>query len=182
MVTCLLHEPGRQSMPQTPKCFEDFAVGDVIPLGVATPDREALVAYAKEFDPAPMHLDDDLARNAFQYAGDDARGAVVPLDGLIASNWHVGAMFMRTFYDGLLVGSTSRGAPGMEVLKFPNPVRAGDTIRLTLRVMDIKSSRSRPDMGLVLFETRGLNQRDELVIYVTSWTMFGRREVAHAVV
>jgi acyl dehydratase len=175
-------------MTDSMKCFEDFAIGDVLVLGEKTVAPEEILAYAREFDPSPMHLDDAAARSAFHARNEvtdpDEPPAerLFPLDGLVASNWHVGAMFMRTFFDGLLVASSSRGSPGIESLDWPTPVCAGDTLRFSLKVMDVKTSRSRPDLGLVLFDMVGLNQRGERVMAGRSWTMMGRREASLAVV
>jgi acyl dehydratase len=170
------------------KCFEDFAVGDMIVLGQKTVTAADIAAFAAEFHADPAHLADAGSSSAFQVLREVAEPgappaeALQPIKGPVASGWHVGAMFMRTFYDGLLAQSSSRGSPGIESLDWLHPVQADDTIRFSLEVMDIKASRSRPDMGLVLFDMIGLNQRGETVLSGRSWTMFGRREADHVVV
>jgi len=163
------------------KWFEDFSVGDVLPLGEKTVTADEIIAFARDFDPAPMHLDDLAAGTALHARHEIAEPGLppiellMPLEGLVASPWHVGAMFMRTFYDGLLARSSSRGSPGIETLDWPNPVKPGDILRFSLEVMEIRSSRSRPDMGLVLFDSLGANQVGDPVMLARSWTMFGRR-------
>ncbi len=37
--------------------FEDFTPGQVIELGSRTITREEIIAFAREFDPQPFHLD-----------------------------------------------------------------------------------------------------------------------------
>ncbi|WP_417210516.1 MaoC family dehydratase [Antarctobacter sp.] len=53
---------------------------------------------------------------------------------------------------------------GYDQVKFPNPVFAGDTLYVESEVMSKRESKSRQNVGLVEFETRGYNQRDELVV------------------
>jgi len=166
--------------------FDDFVVGDVLPLGEKTVTAEEIIAFARDYHPAPMHLDDALAKAAFHARHEiDTPGRppielLMPLEGLVASPWHVGAMFMRTFYDGLLVRASSLGSPGIETLDWPNPVKTGDAVRFSLEVMEIRPSRSRPDLGLVLFDSLGANQLGDPVMLARSWTMFGRRPDASA--
>jgi acyl dehydratase len=169
------------------KCFEDFAVGDVLLLGETAVSHDDIVGYARTYDPSPLHLDGVAATQALRVRDEIAdpdeppAEALLPLDGIVASNWHVGAMFMRTFFDSLLANSAGRGSPGIDSLKWPIPVRAGDTIRFTLEIMEVKESRSRPDLGLVLFDMLGVNQLGETVMIGRCWTMFGRREAGPAV-
>jgi len=158
------------------KCFEDFGVGDVIALGETRVTAQDIVAFAAEFDPAPVHLGDTDAGAALRpVAAPDGSEALVRVDGPIASNWHVGSIFMRVLFDGLLAGAQAKGSPGIEAATWPTPVRPGDTLGFSLQVLETKTSRSRPDLGLVLFGFRGVNQRGEPVLVARSWTMFGRR-------
>jgi len=163
-------------MTHSTKCFEDFVIGDIVPLGDKTLSRDEIVAYARDFDPSPAHLDEIAAKCALSVRPGASGQDLVALDGLVASSWHVGAMFMRTFFDALLAGASSRGSPGIETLDWPNPVRPGDMLRFSLEVMETKTSRSRPDMGLVLFDILGVNQLGDPVLVARCWTMFGRRD------
>ena len=83
-------------MPAKKWAFEDFVVGDVIELGSKRAVAEEIVAFASEFDPQPMHLDEEA-------------GAASILGGLSASGWHTCAMFMRLLCDGLLLAFNLRG-------------------------------------------------------------------------
>jgi acyl dehydratase len=53
---------------------------------------------------------------------------------------------------------------GWREVRLPAPVFAGDTIRAETEVLDKRESASRPGQGIVTVRTRGLNQRDEVVI------------------
>lgn len=147
--------------------FEDFSPGAVDLAGAVTPSRDDIVAYARQFDPQPFHLDEEAAKQTF--AG-----------GLIASGWHSCALQMRLITDGFLLESSSMGAPGIEEVRWLKPVRPGDTLRTRRTVLETKASGSRPDRGFVRFRFETFNQRDEAVLAQVNWIMFERRQPAAA--
>jgi acyl dehydratase len=142
--------------------FEDFIVGETLPLGSRHVTRAEIIAFAAEFDPQPFHLDERVT-------GDTMVG------GLIASGWHIGAMFMNLLCSGLLIESTSLGSPGIETLKWRKPVRPGDTLTGASTVVEARTSRSRPDMGIVRFRHEVVNQAGETVMWLDNSILFGRR-------
>ena len=142
--------------------FEDFTAGTTRRHGATTMTREAIVAFATEFDPQPFHLD-------------EAAGKASLLGGLAASGWHTCAVMMRLICDGLLLDATSMGSPGVEELRWSKPVRPGDTLSLVWTVIETRASKSRSDMGLVKFRFELVNQRDEQVLSMSNVVMFGRR-------
>jgi acyl dehydratase len=143
--------------------FEDLRPGDVSTFGGMTVTREAIVEFAREFDPQPFHLDEEAARHTF-------------VGRLIASGWHSCAMQMRMVCDGWLLRSSSMGAPGIEEVKWMKPVLPGDTLSIRQTILDAKTSRSRPGSGLVHFRLEMLNGAGEPVMSQTMWVMFGLRE------
>lgn len=144
--------------------FEDFKVGQVIPLGTRYVTAEEIVEFARQFDPQPFHLD-EIAGERSIYGG------------LIASGWHTCAMVMRMACDTYLLDSSSSGSPGFDELRWLKPVRAGDTIRAEFEVVEILPSRTRPDRGLVVADWRVFNQHDELLMTMRGKGGFGRRPV-----
>jgi acyl dehydratase len=142
--------------------FEDFAAGDVFELGSRTVTKEEIVAFAREYDPQFLHVDEGAAT-----AG--------PFGGLIASGWHTGAIWMRMYVDTLLVDSASMGSPGIEELRWLQPVRPGDTLRGRLTVLETAPSERRPDRGTVRSRGEMLNQRAEVVLAMVARGFFGRR-------
>src|SRR5437870_3196748 len=106
--------------------LEDFEKGSVIELrGRRTVTREEIIAFAREFDPQPFHLDEDAAKRS-------------PFGGLIASGWHTTAMVMRLIVDEFLApDSGSLGSPGADEIRWLKPVRPGDTLRLRVTVADV---------------------------------------------
>ena len=142
--------------------FEDFAPGQDIDLGTRTVTEDEIVAFAREYDPQPFHVD----RAA---AADSIYGSV------IASGWHTCAMMMRMVVDGLLNRSTSMGSPGLDGVRWLAPVRAGDTLNVRYRTVQVKASTSKPDRGVVWSKWVAINQHGETVCTVEGMGMFGRR-------
>jgi acyl dehydratase len=133
--------------------FEDFQVGQIHDLGSKTVDRDELLAFARSYDPQPMHLDEEAAKASL-------------LGGLAASGWHAGAMFMRLLYDGLLAKTRSFGAPGIDKLAWKRPVRPGDTLHAVAEVVATRVSKGRPDLGIVGFRFLVTNALGETVMTV----------------
>jgi acyl dehydratase len=142
--------------------FEDFEPGQRVELGSHTVDEQEIVAFARQWDPQPFHVDPDAARDSV-------------FGGLIASGWHTGAVWMRLYVDSLLGGSDSRGSPGVEELRWLAPVRPGDTLAGRLEVLETTPSASRPDRGTVRIRGELVNQDGVVVLSMTSRGHFRRR-------
>ena len=142
--------------------WEDFIVGSVAEYGPRLVTREEIIAFAAEFDPQPMHMDEDFARTTM-------------LGGLAASGWHTCSIGMRMIADGFILDSASMGAPGVEEVRWLKPVRPGDELTLRRTVLDVRPLRSRPEWGLVRFRFEMLNQAGELMMTQENVNFFGRR-------
>ncbi|MFS2027729.1 MaoC family dehydratase [Massilia sp. CT11-137] len=147
--------------------FEDFEPGQDIDLGTRTVTEDEIVAFAREFDPQPFHLDRGAAAESI-------------FGGVIASGWHTCSMMMRMVVDGLLNRSASMGSPGLDGVRWLAPVRAGDTLNVHYRTTRVKASASKPDRGVVWSTWVALNQHGETVCTVEGMGMFGRRSGAEA--
>ena len=147
--------------------FEDFADGDVAEYGPKIVTREEIIAFAAEFDPQPMHLDEEAARASM-------------LGGLAASGWHSCAMMMRMMCDWFLHDAASWGGPGVDEVKWLKPVRPGDALMLRRTVASTRVSNSRPEIGFVKFDYEFINQARERVMTLTCTLMIARREHAGA--
>ena len=143
--------------------WEDFPVGHVREFGAMPVTREAVLAFATQFDPQPFHLDDAAAEASL-------------FGKLSASGWHTCAMVMRMMCDEYLLESSSLGSPGIDSLRWTQPVYPGDTLSLRLTTLEARPMASRPSVGLVLSKWEVLNQRREVVLTMQGWGMFGRRE------
>ena len=89
-------------------------------------------------------------------------------------------MMMRLMCDGYMLRSASRGSPGVDEVRYLAPVRPGDTLRVRVTVLDTRRSASRPEMGIVSARHELLNQRDEVVLIMTSKVMMGCRDTGAA--
>jgi acyl dehydratase len=147
--------------------FEDFEPGQDIDLGTRTVTEEEIVAFAREFDPQPFHVDHDAA-------------AASIFGGVIASGWHTCSMMMRMVVDGLMNRAAGMGSPGLEGVRWLAPVRAGDTLNVHYRTTQVKASTSKPDRGVVWSQWVAINQHGETVCTVEGMGMFGRRPGAEA--
>jgi acyl dehydratase len=142
--------------------FEDLEPGQVVELGEHTVSEEEIVAFARQWDPQPFHLDPEAAKASV-------------FGGLIASGWHTGAMWMRLYVDSLLDGAASMGSPGIEELRWLAPVRPGDTLSGRLTVLEATPSERHPGRGTVRIRGEMVNQDGVAVMSMVSRGHFGRR-------
>jgi acyl dehydratase len=143
--------------------FEDFEPGTVFDLGARTLAKEDIVAFAREYDPQPFHVDEEAAKES-------------AFGGLIASGWHTGSVFMRLYADALLSRAAAMGSPGVEELRWLKPVRPGDTLTARLTVLDTIPSARNPKRGTVHLFAEVDNQRGETVMTMKARGLFARRE------
>src|SRR5467141_951325 len=116
--------------------LEDLSVHQRFTSGLYHMEEDRMKAFAAEFDPQPFHLDEAAAQRTIFH-------------GLAASGWHTAAVTMR-----LLVGSELRPAggivgAGLDELSWPHPVRPGDELHLESEVLEVRPSKSRPDLGSI---------------------------------
>ena len=100
-----------------------------------------------------------------------------PFGGLIASGWHTGAMMMRLLADHFLSPVSSLGSPGIDELRWPAPVRPGDTLRLHVTILENRRSRSKTDRGIVRTRVELINQRDEPVLTLLAVNLVRTRPI-----
>jgi acyl dehydratase len=145
------------------KYWEDFAIGERGELGRHTFTEEEIVAFGRQFDPQPFHIDAVKAQaSAF--------------GGLIASGWQTCAVGMRLMVDGYISQTVSLGSPGIDSIRWLKPVRPGDTVAYSRVVLESRASTTRKGVGLVKHRWEAVNQRGELVLTMEGWGMFGRKD------
>ena len=131
--------------------FEDYVPGSVHETDEILVDENEVVRFARTYDPQPFHTDAVAA-------------ATGPFGGLIASGFHTGAMVMRLLVDHFLSAVACMGSPGLDEVRWPRPVRPGDRLRVQVRVLETRRSRSMPDRGLVIAGVEARNQHEDLVM------------------
>src|SRR3569833_4419034 len=142
--------------------WEDFNIGDIAVYGPRRVTRVEIVAFAAEFDPQPAHFD-------------EAAAVATLYGGLASSGWHSCALMMRMMADGFLLESASMGAPGVEEVRWLEPLRPGTQVRLRMTVLDTRSSKSRPEMGLTRIRYDLIDDGTAVITTMTSSMMMGRR-------
>jgi len=142
--------------------FEDFSPGHFGRFGPRLVTREEMLAFAAEFDPQPMHLDETAASRSM-------------LKGLSGSGWHLCSITMRIMFDGFIGRTASLGSPGVNELRWLAPFRPGDEIVLDVEVTDVRVSRSRPSTGLVMFKMVARNAAEQALCEMISPIIVRRR-------
>lgn len=144
--------------------LEDFAPGMVFEFGDRLVTAEEIVSFARDYDPQPFHLD-------------EAAGRETHFGGLVASGWQTAGFMMRMLVDNMLSPQTSLGSPGLDELRWLKPVRPGDRLRVRVNILEVKRSRSRPEMGTIRQTTEVLNQKNEVVMSTISIGMVRARAI-----
>src|SRR6266513_5978391 len=128
--------------------FEDFTPGHFGRFGPRRVTREEILAFAAEFDPQPMHLDEEAAKRSI-------------LKGLSGSGWHLCSVVMRMMFVGFIGRTASLGSPGVNEMRWLAPLRPDDELMLDVDVVEARISRSRPETGIVTFKCAVRNAAGE---------------------
>jgi acyl dehydratase len=129
--------------------FEDYVQGVTVDCGSVQVDAASIIEFAKNYDPQPFHTDPDIDG---------------PYGGLIASGWHTVSLAMRQVVDAYLSPESSLGGSGVDELRWPAPVRPGDTLRFRVTVLSARKSESKPDRGIIRTLVEGVNQNDVTIL------------------
>lgn len=141
-----------------PRYFEDLEVGASYEVGRHTVSKEEIIEFAERFDPQPFHVDEEAAASSM-------------FGELVASGLHTLCLSVRLFVTEFVAGDdglANMGGLGMDDLRWHEPVRPGDTLRLEIEVANKRRSRSREDRGYVDFTRTVFNQDDVAVMTIVS--------------
>jgi acyl dehydratase len=149
--------------------FEDIALGENRDIGSHTFTEDAIIAFARKYDPQPFHIDPEAAKHSM-------------FGGLIASGWHTAAVWMK-----LMVASRPSGnsdgsqsprysvSPGFEKMRWLKPVRPGMTLRYSTEIVEKIDLKSRPELGLVKSLNEARDEAGELVLSFIGMGFIARR-------
>jgi acyl dehydratase len=139
-------------------------LGTVRDLGRHVFTPEAIVAFARAYDPQAFHLDADAAQKTH-------------FGALCASGWHTAAVWMKRLHITRRrdIERTERDgpvpqlgpSPGFRDMRWLAPVYAGDTIRYACTLLDKRESSSRAGWGVATHHNTAQNQRGERVFEFT---------------
>jgi len=139
--------------------YEAVIPGETIELGSYEVTREEILSFAETYDPQAFHLEDDPDG---------------PFSGVVASGWHTAAMTMRLIVDGYLRDARTVGSPGLEGLRWREPVRPGDTLTATLTLGE--KEHWDENRGLVHHDIETHNQHGECVLWVDALVLYPRAD------
>jgi acyl dehydratase len=147
--------------------FEDIQPGERAVLGPVTVDREEALDFARRYDPQPFHLD-------------DAAAAAHPFFGRLAiSGWQTCAYAMRLMVADMQAREIqSLGSPGMDAIRWVKPVYPGDRLTLESETLEVRPSRSRPEMGAAKRRYTMRNQDGDVVMTMEAIGLFATRPKA----
>lgn len=135
--------------------FEDYVPGFTKDCGSFTMSEADITAFAEKYDPQPFHVDPVGAKDG-------------PFGGLIASGWHTTSMMMRQLVEHWLSPESSLGAAGIDEIRWPKPVRPGDTLTVRGTILEARRSGSKPDRGIIKSRAELTNQDGDLVMTLTA--------------
>jgi acyl dehydratase len=146
--------------------FEQIQTGTIINGGRRGVTEAEIIEFAKRYDPQWFHVDAVRAQNS-------------RWKGLIASGWMTCSIAMELAVKSVLGDSESIGSPGIEQLKWLNPVRPGDELELRIEVMQTRLSRS-GSVGIVKWRWVLTTQAGVPVLDLTATSLFQIREPPNA--
>jgi len=139
--------------------FADFHPGQIIEAGPHRVSEDELRGFARDWDPQWFHTDPEAAAEGI-------------FGGLIASGWHTCAIAMRLAVQAALEGSESFASPGLQYVRWPNPVRPGDALRLHAEVIEARRSASKPRLGILRWRWQLINQHGAQVLDTEVTSLF----------
>lgn len=144
--------------------FEAFEVGMVQEFGAYEVTEEEIVDFAEKYDPQFFHLDREAAKQSL-------------FGGLCASGWHTCAMTMAMMVENMRKVGKSLGSPGLDDLRWVKPVYPGDVLSVRTEVLELRPSKSRPEIGIVVNQVTVKNQTGAPVMTFVSKAIFPRAKL-----
>jgi acyl dehydratase len=144
--------------------FEDLKPGDTFESETFDVPGKEIIEFAERFDPQKFHLHPQTAERSI-------------FKGLVASGWHTAAITMRLFVRALNFAEGAIGL-GVDELRWPAAVRPDDVLRVKTEIIETRSSKSKPDHGVIRLRNVTTNQRGEVVQSMYAHALIPRRNKA----
>lgn len=148
--------------PAEDRWFEDYKSGAVYLFGAIDVTEAEIIAFATRYDPQPMHVDADAAKNG-------------PYGGLISSGWMTIGLMMRLLVLHYVSTCAALASPGFDEIRWLRPLRPGDRLSLRVSIEETRVSRSKPDRGLVSILMEGIGQDGMTIAQARGTGMMLRR-------
>lgn len=137
--------------------LEDFTVGEVIETEEFSLTRDMIVAFAEEFDPQAMHIDEEAAKDTI-------------FGELVGSGWHTLLITLKLILNSKLFGDTPLIGAGFKDVRFHSPMYPGDSLQASAEILDIRPSEHKPDRGLLDVKVITSTAQGKVLISQT-WTL-----------
>ncbi|MEY7849017.1 MaoC family dehydratase [Natrarchaeobius sp. A-rgal3] len=146
--------------------YGDITVGETEEYGAYEVTKDEIIEFGRKYDPQPFHTDEEAARNS--YFGE-----------LVASGWHTASICMRLSVEmkqreGHEPENNLAGA-GVDELRWHEPVKPGDVLRIRREVVDKRPVESETAGGYIDARIEGINQNDDVVISYVGKSLHGKR-------
>jgi acyl dehydratase len=141
--------------------FEDFPLGAVIEYGGMDVSADEIIAFARDFDPQPFHIDEEAARKA--------------TGGLIASGWHTCALLLRMNCEAFLMHAAILEEDGVDEVRWERPVRPGDRLHVRRHTLAKRPGEGGRSEGEVEFLYEVINQEGVVAMTQRSLLLLEQR-------
>lgn len=149
--------------------LNEIPIGDEVELGSHTFSEDEIVRFSKKYDRQDFHMNPERAKDSV-------------FGGIIASGWHTTAIYMKLLVahfkseerrrlDAGLGVAKFAASPGFDDLKFFQPIHAGDTVTYNIRCTAKRKLKSRPGWGLLTLLTEVKNQKGELALSMSGYSI-----------
>lgn len=143
--------PDASPVPLVSRYFEDYLIGETMTFGDYLVTEEEIITFAKQYDPQVFHLDKEAAKQS-------------SFGELVASGWMTVGIMMRLMVLNFISPAASMGSPGVDQIRWTQPVKPNDSLRLRMKIVDVKRSTSKPDRGMIWFDNELFNQHGQVVL------------------
>lgn len=144
--------------------LDDFVAGQEFDLGAFTLTTDDMIEFAERYDPQAFHTDPAAAAESM-------------FGGLIASGWQTVGCVMRLMVENMIPAESSLGSPGIDELRWLQPVRPDVTYRAVYQVHEVRVSRSKPDRGIVKGQSLAIDPDGNTVMSFKGMGMYRTRPV-----
>jgi acyl dehydratase len=144
------------------KYFEDYPVGAIFEFPSFSTAEAEIIEFAMRFDAQPFHVDPVAAAKSH-------------FGGIIASGFHTCSMAMGSLVNNGFFSSAGMGSPGLDEIRWKQPVRAGQLLHVTTTILEATRSRSKPDRGVIRHVVELQNDKGETVMSYIAKSMFPTR-------
>lgn len=129
--------------------LEDFAPGQVLEFTTEPVSADEIKAFARQWDPQPLHLDEDHATRLH--------------GSLIASGFHTMLLVYKPIIEQVMARTANLGGLGFDNLRWHHPLRPDEPLSVRIEITGVRPSRSKPDRGVLSYHLSATNPAGQLV-------------------